>query len=308
MEIGMRDFHWDTDFESVRNFLIEAWNAGPLYRNFVPTMMENVKFGPGGTEYLDEEDEYVKIWEIQSASISKIVAVSIVKPSGECWINIHPEHLKIERTIIQWIEEQRRELKEDHAAKGSYYFVVEDDDSKRISLLQGLGFQKAELEGVSRVRPANLPVPKYEVAEGYTIRHTDIHTEYEEYRTVQKAVFPHIKSMSKDQLEAFSTASFYVPELDIVAVDSNGVFAAFCTGRLDPVSRIAELEPVGTHPDHRKKGLAKATILECLSRLEKYNPVVVVILGAAATEGANRLYDSVGFENKGERHLWRKDV
>ncbi|TET11583.1 MAG: N-acetyltransferase, partial [Candidatus Thorarchaeota archaeon] len=83
---------------------------------------------------------------------------------------------------------------------------------------------------------------------------------------------------------------------------------AFCTARIDPVSNITELEPVGTHPDHRKLGLGKAVICESLKRLEKYQPSAVVILGAAPSEGARRLYESVGFVNVGAAHYWTKMV
>lgn len=304
MKIEMREFHWDEDFETVNQFLFEAWKAGPLYRNWAPPMFENTKFGPGGTEYLDEEDEYIKIWEYQS----KIVAVSIVKPSGECWIHIHPDHLASEREIVLWIEGQRKKTKKSPDDEVKYYFVVEEHDTKRISMLEEIGFEKSSIEGVSQVHPFDKPIPEYQLPEGYSVRNAVIMDEWERYRKLQMSVFTHIKDMGKNLLETYSTASFYIAELDVVAVDPDGNLAAFCTGRFDHVSKIAELEPVGTHPDHRKKGLAKAVILECLKRLQKYNPIAVIILGAAASEGANRLYESVGFENKGVRYHWIKKV
>jgi hypothetical protein len=55
-------------------------------------------------------------------------------------------------------------------------------------------------------------------------------------------------------------------------------------------------------------GLAKAVICESLKRLEKYKPSLVVILGAAPTEGARKLYESVGFVNEGTRHYWTKII
>jgi ribosomal protein S18 acetylase RimI-like enzyme len=58
----------------------------------------------------------------------------------------------------------------------------------------------------------------------------------------------------------------------------------------------------------RKLGLAKAVICESLKRLERYQPSTVVIFGAAPTEGARGLYESVGFVNKGTRHCWVKTV
>jgi ribosomal protein S18 acetylase RimI-like enzyme len=69
---------------------------------------------------------------------------------------------------------------------------------------------------------------------------------------------------------------------------------------------MAEFEPVGTHPDYRQLGLARSVICEGLRRLEKYNPSLICIQGAAATEAANKLYDSIGFTYKTRVHLWRK--
>jgi hypothetical protein len=49
-------------------------------------------------------------------------------------------------------------------------------------------------------------------------------------------------------------------------------------------------------------------ICEGLKRLEKYEPSAMVIIGAAPSEGARRLYESVGFVNEGTRHYWVKTL
>ncbi|MHA2303423.1 MAG: hypothetical protein ACXACD_20985, partial [Candidatus Thorarchaeota archaeon] len=63
MTIKIRDYHWDRDFETARAFLAEIYPIRTGYSNWIPSTLENVKYGPGGTVYLDEEDEYLKIWE-----------------------------------------------------------------------------------------------------------------------------------------------------------------------------------------------------------------------------------------------------
>jgi predicted N-acetyltransferase YhbS len=186
--------------------------------------------------------------------------------------------------------------------------VVDDADEELSSILSDLGFEKDNIEGDNQMRPVNSQIPDYTLPDGYSIRNAVIAEDYEKYREVQIAVFLHIKSMSKKLLDTYSTASFYQEELDIIAVAPSGKFVAFCTARIDPVSNITELEPVGTHPDHRKLGLGKAVICESLKRLEKYQPSAVVILGAAPSEGARRLYESVGFVNVGAAHYWTKMV
>lgn len=307
MAIRMRNYQWMRDFETARKFLADIFNIRKAYTNWIPSQLENLKFGPGGTKYLDEEDEYLKIWEVfeEAQQIApRIVAVSYTKPSGGCWLSIHPGHMSVAREIVLWMQSRVKEMKRDEGEEVNMNFVVDEDDEEFIHLLSDMGFQKGEIEGDKQVRPIDSPVPAYSLPEGYTIRNAVIEKDFRKYREVQMAVFPHIVSMSRELLQLYSTASFYHEDLDIVAVDPDGEFAAFCTARIDPLSKIAELEPVGTHPDHRKRGLAKAVICESLKRLEKYKPSAVVILGAAPTDGARRLYESMGFVNEGARHHW----
>ncbi|MFW9913540.1 MAG: GNAT family N-acetyltransferase [Candidatus Thorarchaeota archaeon] len=306
MTIQMRDYRWNRDFEVARAFLAEIYPIRTGYSNWIPSTLENVKYGPGGTEYLDEEDEYLRIWE--AADEEKIIALTLTKPSGECWLSIHPQYMSEFKGIVQWMEDRFREMNEEESKELKMALVVDDDDEERIALVKELGFWKDESYGDKQVRPPDAPVPDYSLPKGYTIRHAVVEEDHVKYREVQKAVFRHVKDMSKSQLLLYSRASFYKEDLDIVAVDPEGNFAAFCTVRMDPLSGIAELEPVGTHPDHRKLGLGRAVICEGLRRVERYDPSAMVIIGAAPSEGARRLYESVGFVNEGPLHYWVKKL
>ncbi|MHA2072188.1 MAG: hypothetical protein ACW985_10445, partial [Candidatus Thorarchaeota archaeon] len=249
MTITMRNYHWEKDFEAARAFLVKIYPIRTAHSNWIPSTLENIKFGPGGTEYLDEEDAYLKIWEEideTDKAAPKIVALSFTKPSGDCWLSIHPNYMSEFKGIVRWMEDRVRELNKEADKELKMSFVVDDDDEGRIALLSDLGFQKGEMEGDKQIRPLDAQVPDYSLPKGYTIRHAVVEEDYMEYREVQKAVFRHIKDMSKEQLCHYSRASFYKEDLDIVAVDPNGKLAAFCTVRMDPISSIAELEPVGT--------------------------------------------------------------
>ena len=63
---------------------------------------------------------------------------------------------------------------------------------------------------------------------------------------------------------------------------------------------------MGTHPDHRRKGLAKALISEGLKQLMSYDPTLIFIGGAANTIEANRLYEVTGFTEKKLLYRWNK--
>jgi ribosomal protein S18 acetylase RimI-like enzyme len=118
----------------------------------------------------------------------------------------------------------------------------------------------------------------------------------------------HGKSFTADTLEGLAQGSFYIRELDLVVEAPNGAIASFCTFRIDPVSRATELEPIGTHPDYRRRGLGKALIFEGMRLLKKYDPLNLYIDGAADNPGANHLYESTGFEKKGTYYFWSKVV
>jgi ribosomal protein S18 acetylase RimI-like enzyme len=66
---------------------------------------------------------------------------------------------------------------------------------------------------------------------------------------------------------------------------------------LDQANKTAEFEPVGTHPDYRRRGLARAMLLHGmqLARAAGATQMTVACLGAPAYPQARGLYYSVGF-------------
>jgi ribosomal protein S18 acetylase RimI-like enzyme len=310
MAVGIRSFTWGQDFELVRGFLIHTYNLTQSFQNWIPSMFENMKFGPCGAEYQDEEDGYVKIWEktgdSDEPSIQKIVAVTFCKPSGDCWIQIHPDYRLIEKRIVRWMERQMREMDRDNTAELDLSFYVDEADEDRSAVLTELGYKNFGLHEFNRIRPMDKPVPECPPPKGFMIRSVDVEEDFTQYKKVLAAVFPHCGQMTRKRVKKYSAASFYHSDLDLVAVDRYGNFSALCTVRIDPVSKMAELEPVGTHPYYRKLGLARSVICEGLRRLQKYHPSSICILGAAPSDAANRLYESVGFTDKTEVHLWQK--
>jgi ribosomal protein S18 acetylase RimI-like enzyme len=305
-----RNFLWEDDFEAVRAFLAESHSITKSFRNWIPSQFENIRYGPCGKEYKADDDNLVKIWESTDESEEdgspRIVAVTNRSPPSLYWIHIHPENPKLEGDIVRTIEEEHRGLSSNEDQDSEIRILVQETDEDRQALYSGLGYRKADLWEYNRRMPTDALNLNYEVPEGFAIRRVDLEEDFSKYRAVLASVFPHCVKMTERTAKIYTEASFYKEDLDLVVVAPDRAFAAFVTVRMDPVSRIAELEPVGTHPDHRRLGLGKSVILEGLKRLQKYRPSVVCIPGAAPTEAANRLYESVGFTDKVAVYLWRK--
>ena len=84
----------------------------------------------------------------------------------------------------------------------------------------------------------------------------------------------------------------------------DGSFAAFCLAWLDEENRVGELEPVGVHEDHRRRGLGRAVSLAALARLREAgaDTCVVYAVERADYPAPLALYTSLGFESRA-RHV-----
>jgi ribosomal protein S18 acetylase RimI-like enzyme len=66
---------------------------------------------------------------------------------------------------------------------------------------------------------------------------------------------------------------------------------------LDEVNKTVEFEPVGTHPEHRRRGLGRALMLHGMHRARAAGArhATVACLGAPGHPRARGLYFGVGF-------------
>lgn len=305
MRIASRAYSSDEDFASVMTFLREVFNKTSSYQNWFPDRFENSHESGGSVHWVDD----IRIWEEidgKSTSSRKIVALANPESPNDYFVQINPAYSFPEREIFEWIEKHCLEKKETPDKKKLGIHTIEGD-SVREQLLVDLGYQKGEVFSYLRFRPVNLPVPDVRCPEGYEIRSVEGRSDYDQLANVTRLVFGHGEWFNAETYAGITRCSFYKQDLDLVAVAPDGTFASFCTFRMDPVSRITNLEPVGTHPDYRKLGLAKTLIFMGLKRAMKYNPTLFYV-GAANTPAANRLYNSVGYTEKFAEHCWRKKI
>jgi hypothetical protein len=132
-----------------------------------------------------------------------------MKPSGDCWIQIHPNHRNLEKKIVLWLEKQIKGTRSNENLRSELLFRVNATDEKRTALLKELGYKDLGLEEYNRRRPTNAPIPEYQLPEGFSIRSVDIEEDFVQYKKVQEAVFPHCSYMTERRAKIYSTASFY---------------------------------------------------------------------------------------------------
>ena len=89
----------------------------------------------------------------------------------------------------------------------------------------------------------------------------------------------------------------YRPELDCVLEAPDRAFAAYVLCWYDDANHVGELEPVGTHPAYRRRGLGAAVCRYALRRLrdEGARQAIVYAGGRDQDEPARVLYESIRF-------------
>ena len=78
-----------------------------------------------------------------------------------------------------------------------------------------------------------------------------------------------------------------------VVAAPDGTLAAYCIAWFDPVTRTSEIEPLGTRPEYRRLGLARAVSLEAVRRSAERGAESVLVWGVGDHRTA--LYESAGF-------------
>src|SRR5262249_29800755 len=144
-----------------------------------------------------------------------------------------------------------------------------DSNAEAISTLERHGFERAPDGDPFMVYLAREldDLPRSHLPDGFelsTVRDQDVESRVEAHRS---AFAP-----SRVTVESYGNvrrAWPYRADLDCIAVAPDGRVAAYCLAWLDTENRVGEFEPVGTHADFRRRGLAAAVCSFALERLRE---------------------------------------
>ena len=87
-------------------------------------------------------------------------------------------------------------------------------------------------------------------------------------------------------------------ELVPIVAAPDGTLAAYCIAWSDPHTQTVEIEPLGTRPEFRRLGLARAIVHEVLQRSAERRATTVMVWSVSKNPEARRLYESAGFRSR----------
>jgi len=101
-------------------------------------------------------------------------------------------------------------------------------------------------------------------------------------------------------------APHYRMDRDVVVEAPDGTLAAFALAWFDPLARVGEFEPVGTHPDHRRHGLGRAALQHGLGLLHDAGAREVIVFSEKDNDASQALYASAGFTDLATHRRWAR--
>lgn len=231
-------------------------------------------------------------WLYQHLNKLAEVTIQLWLEDGDCvafawnWLErrsldcvVHPERHELLDDVLDWAQAPKVYTQESEAAK--------------IARLEAHGYERvagAVLNHMVRTLADEIAEPS--LPHGYRLR-TVGPGDLERRVEVHRAAF----APSRVVPESYARLQRewpYRADLDHVVEAPDGTFAAFCIAWLDEANRGGLLEPVGTHPDHRRRGLASAVCTAALRSLRALGAETVVI-GSEDPSAGEAVYERLGF-------------
>jgi mycothiol synthase len=209
-------------------------------------------------------------------------------------------HPDTESEIVTWGVECIRCAMRTSGESLTLHASCRDDDTERVALLERHGFVMQETRTLHLVRSLNEPIPTPQVPTGFSIRYVAGEQEVKALVALHRAAFG-TENMTVEERLAMMRVPEYDAELDLLAVAPDGEFAAYCmcsisweenerTGRNEGYT-----DPIATHPDFRRRGLAQALLLTGFHKL-KQRGIDTAVLGTSSKNVAMlRTAQAVGF-------------
>jgi ribosomal protein S18 acetylase RimI-like enzyme len=244
----------------------------------------------------------VGLWEDASGAL---MGCAIIQRQFWCadWY-VHPaaQAGELPELMWAWADAHLRQVGDEQGKPFYFIFDARDDDPAQRALWERHGLKTDTWHYLHMARSLAEPIPPAELPDGYAIRplRSD---EAAAYAELHRTAFG-TKNMTAEWRERTLGMPEYRQDIDLVVEAPDGRLAAFCIlwlsqrDDLTGMGRVGQVEPLGTHPDFRKLGLAQALLLEGFRRLKAAGADTALVEVDAENDPGHSLYQSVGFRRQ----------
>ncbi len=177
---------------------------------------------------------------------------------------------------------------------------ITDKETDMIHLLKSRGYERARMERITIFNYAK-GFLQVDLAQGYDLISLEEENDPSKIHACLYKGFNH-QGEPKDEPDSrliMQSGPNFRPDLTTVARAGNGDYATYAGMWMNQRHGYAYLEPLATVPDHRRKGLAAATLVEAMKKTAKEGATYCF-------GGVNEFYQNLGFETIAHREYWKK--
>lgn len=206
---------------------------------------------------------------------------------------IHPDHAGLVDEVIGWYDEVAAGLTRTVLPSAADVFGLERWAAHGYVTDEAALGEHGSWTQLNRRDLADLERPV--LPDGYRFRTADEAGPQAAVRAHLDAWAP--SAYTAESYEGVRSTAAYRGDLHVLVEAPDGAMACSTIMWLDEANRTVEFEPVGTHPEHRRRGLARAMLLHGmhLARAAGATHATVACLGAPGHPKARALYHGLGF-------------
>jgi GNAT superfamily N-acetyltransferase len=226
----------------------------------------------------------------------EVVAWAWVERPDELMLQVDPRYPALADEALAWAESM---------VDGPLSVIVSETETLLLDALLRRGYAEHDAPFFVSIDRALTDLPVRALPDGYTIRPAG--TDAAARAAAQRAAFGDSEFTTERQAHLW-TIWPYRPEMDLVVEAPDGTLAAYCLGWYDAVNRVGELEPVGTHPDHRRRGLSAAACTAVMEAFRAAGGVRAIVhpRGDAGYPIPKIVYESIGFGTYARTRTYRR--
>ncbi len=212
-------------------------------------------------------------------------------------LQVGPDHRNLEGKILEWVE-GKWGVEKDRIVVSAFA-----NDAWRNNLLKQRGYRLAESCGFLRRYDTYLSPGKAPLEKGFFLSDLGHSKDADGSIEVVSKAFgkPFI---DREWFESKHKAPGYQPNMAVQVLSREKRCVAYAEARIDWKQNYAEIDPIATHPDYQRRGLAKACLVETFRRLAEMGVRDAYIGSDVEPAPSNRLYDSMLPIEKVEEFSW----
>jgi ribosomal protein S18 acetylase RimI-like enzyme len=218
--------------------------------------------------------EATSIWETESGQFAGYALINYAETYANLSFEYAPEFAAsgIGDAMITWGEEAFRDRF--HGKNSELSSSARAAQPERIELLEKHGFEQEAEYVLHMERDLEAPIGKPQIPTGFILRPVTGEEEDAAWVALHRAGFG-TENMTLEDRQAMTGLAGYERDLDLVAVAPDGKLAGYVFGSYNQEEialcgkKIGFTDPVATHPDFQRRGLAHALLLETMQRFKQ---------------------------------------